>query len=108
MAINSVVVSDGEYHVDANVECSLIDVPISIVANNVLLAQFIAKSNDNEAIQGDWLANSGSSANGDVGEQMVLQGMHSQEIYDLNVIHIADKCLFNKNDKHKRRKAKKK
>lgn len=49
----SVVVSNVEELVDMNVEVPLIDVPISLVSNDVLLAQLAFKSKENEVVQGD-------------------------------------------------------
>ncbi|KAH0469220.1 hypothetical protein IEQ34_002452 [Dendrobium chrysotoxum] len=82
LPINDVVILDGEINVDSNVQAPtpLIDIPISLIANDALLAHLAANLKENVVVQGDWLDDCNSASNWDVGEEMDVPMMHSREI----------------------------
>ncbi|KAH0459865.1 hypothetical protein IEQ34_010528 [Dendrobium chrysotoxum] len=65
LPINDVVILDGEINADSNVltPTPLIDIPISLIANDALLAHLAANSKENVVVQGDWLDDCDSAFN---------------------------------------------
>ncbi|KAL0913609.1 hypothetical protein M5K25_017082 [Dendrobium thyrsiflorum] len=90
----SASIPDGVDPVAKNVEVRLIDVPISVVLGDVLLAYLDCKPMDNEVMQGDWLVDGNSSTNIEAGEEIDVQEVDSRDNFDLNIIQIAEDAFF--------------
>ncbi|KAL0926157.1 hypothetical protein M5K25_004550 [Dendrobium thyrsiflorum] len=86
LPINDEVILDGE----VGTTVPLVDVPISLIANDALVAQLAANKNDYEMDEGDWLDDCYSTPNWDAKEDFDVHRGHSKGIYDLNVISIAE------------------
>ncbi|KAH0456308.1 hypothetical protein IEQ34_014215 [Dendrobium chrysotoxum] len=107
LSINDNVVEDDGLNVNLMASAPLIDIPISLNANDDSRAQLVANSKMSVVVQGDWLHECDSASNWDGGDEANVPLMYSRETDDLKVIQIAEDGFLKKVGKRKQRKSKK-
>ncbi|KAL0905633.1 hypothetical protein M5K25_024068 [Dendrobium thyrsiflorum] len=92
-------------HDSVDVYVPLVDVPISVISSDALLAQLVCKLRTKEVLNDDWIEDGISSTDG---EEMNGKELESRDNFDLSILQIDDAGFFKKSGKHRKQKSKKK
>ncbi|PKU73137.1 hypothetical protein MA16_Dca016204 [Dendrobium catenatum] len=103
----SPLLPEGVDPVAQNVNVPLLDVHITVILSEALLAQLDCKSRDKEVLNSDWIRlDDGISS---IGEwEMNEKDLELRDNFDLSILQIVDVGFFKKSGKHKTWKLKKK